>query len=293
MERTVRCRSGNTSTDILRPTGIWYNPNVSFTNYTPGTHFAYSSAGIALIGYVIECFEGVPTFVDYCWNQLFEPLGMERSSFLLSDIIDTQHLALPYKWNGASFDIPSTGHPHTPWYPGGILRTSALEMARFLMAIMNGGELDGERIVAAATIDTMLTDHFDDVPTPRLERGLAWYRDDLDGRLVWGHGGQRGCACAASYFSREENNGAVMLANSGGAEDDNLMDGKHFICDALLDFAARTIPVAVPEEDSDTPSVVRLDPCYPNPFNPRTQITFSLPRQEWAEVGVFDQPVAR
>ena len=33
---------------------------------------------------------------------------------------------------------------------------------------------------------------------------------------------------------------------------------------------------------------LELDPAYPNPFNPQTTVSFSLERDEWAEVGVYE-----
>jgi hypothetical protein len=61
-------------------------------------------------------------------------------------------------------------------------------MVRFGQAILNGGELDGKRILKAETVKEMLTPNFshDDRTTAML---LGFYETDYNGHRVVGHGG--------------------------------------------------------------------------------------------------------
>ncbi len=70
--------------------------------------------------------------------------------------------------------------------------------------------------------------------------------------------------------------------------DINPMDGKHFICDALLDFAARQLIPCPVIPITSTPQRVRLNPCYPNPFNPNTVVSFSLERPQKVDISIYD-----
>ena len=42
------------------------------------------------------------------------------------------------------------------------------------------------------------------------------------------------------------------------------------------------------QDPEPVPTVLRLHQCYPNPFNPQTTITFTLPRGGWVEVGIYE-----
>jgi hypothetical protein len=53
---------------------------------------------------------------------------------------------------------------------------------------------------------------------------------------------------------------------------------------ANLDACESGINVAVAE----VPSSLQLHPIHPNPFNPQTTISFSLPRTEGVEIGIYD-----
>ena len=51
---------------------------------------------------------------------------------------------------------------------GHALYSTALDYVRYLRMYLNGGELDGQRILAASTIDTMLGNQIGDLSIPRI-----------------------------------------------------------------------------------------------------------------------------
>ena len=122
--------------------------------------------------------------------------------------------------------------------------------------------------------------------------GLMWrraYSPSLQDS-IWNHGG--GMAGYLGYVAIAEvagrDFGLAVTTNSGG----NLgLPGFIAIITALfqnilanLDACESGINVAVAE----VPSNLQLHPIHPNPFNPQTTISFSLPRTEGVAIGIYD-----
>jgi CubicO group peptidase (beta-lactamase class C family) len=187
----------------------------------PGTVFEYSNIGFALLGYLVESISGIP-FDSYTRQHIFQPLGMGSTGWHLADL-GSASIAMPYRCNNNSSDGKSAFVCHAygqygyPFYPCGSLRTSAQQLARFLGAIMNGGELDGVRILQTATVQAMLTPHGPPAP-PAM--GLCWNGLKDVGYLgeerYWGHpGGDRGVSTLMA-FRPADGTGVIVLANGDG-----------------------------------------------------------------------------
>jgi len=108
---------------------------------------------------------------------------------------------------------PHYGHPA---YPGIFLRSSALELSKFVIMLLNQGDFHGTRLLASATIDSMTTIQNPAWQGPYGTTGLGLYRrEDYGNRIVWGHNGGSTLGYAAHfYFCREENSGIVITTNS-------------------------------------------------------------------------------
>ncbi len=85
----------------LVPGGQFYGASTNFTSGIPGSNYSYSNIGAALIGLLVEEISG-QEFSTYCKQQIFEPLGMENSSWFLSEIDNLDQVALPYVLQGGS-----------------------------------------------------------------------------------------------------------------------------------------------------------------------------------------------
>jgi hypothetical protein len=70
---------------------------------------------------------------------------------------------------------------------GGLV-TSGLDMARFLRVFLNGGEVDGTRILRPETTTAMLTRQFSQHPGMK-GIGFGFWELEIDGRSYWGHDG--------------------------------------------------------------------------------------------------------
>jgi len=190
--------------------GQWYDPIENFYEGAPGSLYAYSNCGYALLGYLVECVSGQP-FNEYCRDNIFEPLKMENTGWFLSEI-DTGKMAIPYDKNGNAF--PLYGFPT---YPDGCLKTSSADYARFLMAMMNDGEYDGARILTEETVAEMLTPQYPDLSPVQ---GLTWnlktpeeLQVDCGDHFLPGHTGGDPGVTTVAFFSPAENTGLVLFIN--------------------------------------------------------------------------------
>ena len=139
----------------------------------PGDKFTYSLS-IDVLGALVEVASGMP-FDQFLQERIFQPLGMKDTQFfLLAD--KKMRLASVYK-RDANGPIERVGEDPVPegegfvWsmsYPyggpqsyfsgGGGLLSTASDYVRFAQAMLNGGELDGNRILSPKTVELMTTD---------------------------------------------------------------------------------------------------------------------------------------
>jgi CubicO group peptidase (beta-lactamase class C family) len=195
--------------EYLTPGGAYYDKRANFKSRAPGTRDDYSNMGITLVGYLVEVISGTP-FDQYCNNHIFKPLDMHKTSWRLAGM-DKSTLAVPYDKSSSGY-VPY-GHYGEPSYPDGMLRTSVVELARFLMAYMQGGQYKGRLILKATTIAEMLMSQ-----TPLdLAQGLVWYRESIgwraNRRMLWGHDGSDFGAGAKMWFDPSRRVGVILMTN--------------------------------------------------------------------------------
>lgn len=122
--------------------------------FPPGVIPAYSNYGVGLGGYVVEHTSGQP-FEQYVREHIFQPLGMTHSSFEEpppSQIAPSEgYRATNERPLGFEIVLPA---------PAGGVSSSAVDMGRFAQALLNGGELDGKRILQPETLAAMWTPQF-------------------------------------------------------------------------------------------------------------------------------------
>lgn len=190
----------------LQPTGNLYDQAATFATRAPGTEFRYTNMNTALLGYIVERVAGRPFNVQ-CNERIFTPLCMNASRWFLSEL-DSSNVARPYRKSGMTL----TPRPHTgfPDYPDGQLRSTVLDLSKFLWAFINGGvPFAGARMLRSETISTMTRVRF-----AGSEMGLHLFSDDLDGTITWGHGGSLEDAGSDLQFSVGDSIGVSILANT-------------------------------------------------------------------------------
>jgi CubicO group peptidase (beta-lactamase class C family) len=199
--------------NYLTPGGDYYYSS-NFSDSVPGTEcHNYCNVAVALIGYLVETMTGTP-FDQYCEDSIFRPLDMNETSWFLAGL-DTSNIAMPYFWYGPPwYTYGAWGHYNWPIYPAACLRSSVLQLARYLTAFMQYGEIGGVRILDSTTVELMTTVQFSDFYQGVLfDQGLMWYSEYWGERWIWLHtGGWLGVRNVISYYP-EENSGVVFLSN--------------------------------------------------------------------------------
>lgn len=116
----------------------------------PGEAFRYDNYGYNLLGYLVECVSG-QKFEDYIQKHIFKPLGMDNSRFVYTSELAAK-LATPYDASGEPIAQYTTYPYNSP--DGGLMSTSG-DMARFMLAELNGGKLDNQAVLQEKTMQAM------------------------------------------------------------------------------------------------------------------------------------------
>ncbi|WP_337033774.1 serine hydrolase [Paenibacillus illinoisensis] len=116
----------------------------------PGSAYMYDNFSFLLLGMIVENVSGEP-FETYMQQHLFKPLGMDNSSFVLNDKFKNQ-LATGYDAVHNPLDLYTLSP--TPMPQGGMLST-AEDIGNFMIAFLNDGVKDNERILKETTVKSM------------------------------------------------------------------------------------------------------------------------------------------
>lgn len=153
----------------------------------PGKQSAYSNYATGIAGLIVSNVSGM-SFEDYIEQNIFEPLGMQRSSFvepLPEGLVG--RMATSYGMEAGSF-VEKPFEIISNFGPAGALSATATDMLRFGQAILNGGELDGRRILGESTLELMLSRAFTH-DNRLMGMALGFYEEQHNGIRLVGHGG--------------------------------------------------------------------------------------------------------
>jgi CubicO group peptidase (beta-lactamase class C family) len=133
--------------------------------FQPGTDWSYSSA-VDIQGYIVEKLTGM-TLGQFLESRVFKPLKMNDTAFWVSPQ-KASRLAAVYAFDKDqnkiveaktlfSGDMPTYLAPPAMESGGGGLVSTTTDYARFCQMVLNGGVLDGVRILSRGSIELMDT----------------------------------------------------------------------------------------------------------------------------------------
>ena len=208
--------------------------------FAPGAVPAYSNYGVALAGYIVQRISGEP-FEAYVERHIFRPLGMLHSTFVQP---------LPAGFPGTmSKGYRSTNEPPSPFElvitaPAGSVTTTASDMARFMLAHLQQGSLDGYAMLDPATTAAMHG------PTQSAPEGFArmahgFFLATQNGRSIIGHGGDTVVFHTEMNLLPDEGVGIFFSFNSRG-KDAAVYGARKELFDGFMDRYFPGAPIVNP-----------------------------------------------
>ena len=201
----------------------------NFLPFKPGTHREYSNIAAGLAGYIVERAVG-EKLNTYTARRIFKPLGMDRSGWLLSEIAPGAHSTLYVGQEGFSIPIQLYG---ITTYPDGGVRTSVSDLSRFFIALLDGGQYEGARILDASSTAEMLrfqyteADKPDNVLLNEKNSGIFW-STKFDVTYI-GHGGSDPGISTEMLSTLDKDVAIILMVNTS-------LSGKEAaVYNALLD----------------------------------------------------------
>jgi CubicO group peptidase (beta-lactamase class C family) len=185
----------------------------------PGEIFSYSNPGFDVAGFLIEEVGGKP-YADQMVERLFRPLGMNRTTFRptmamtypLSQGHDASEKAKPTV-------IRPFGDNVAGW-PDGFMFSSVNDLARFAIAFMDGGKIDGKQVLTTSVITKLSTPYADIHSRFGFENGRYGYglfvHDHRGVRVIW-HAGLIPGFGALLQMVPTERFAVIVLANKSGS----------------------------------------------------------------------------
>jgi CubicO group peptidase (beta-lactamase class C family) len=134
-------------------------------DFQPGTQWRYSAlAGIETLGRIVEVASG-QTFDQFLKTRLFDPLGMKDTAFFPTGDRTSRVVTLYERKDGklSRTETPSWLATKTLFSGGGGLWSTAEDYMAFAQMLVNGGILNGKRLLSPRTVDLMASNHVGDL----------------------------------------------------------------------------------------------------------------------------------
>jgi CubicO group peptidase (beta-lactamase class C family) len=194
--------------------GEYLKSHVPARIFPPGEIVAYSNYGCGIAGYIVERLSG-QRFEDYVRQHIFVPLDMPHST---NDQPVTGSLASSM---ASSYLTASSGEAQAfevvnP-VPAGGMSSTAIDMAHFMIAQLEGGSYNGAHILAPATVAQMHTPQR--TAAPGLNGfDLGFYQEDSHGQRIVGHAGDLDYFHTDLHLMLDAHVGFFISMNSAGNE---------------------------------------------------------------------------
>ena len=181
--------------------------------FPPGEVPAYSNYGATLAGYIVQRLSG-QNFDAYIEQHIFTPLGMQHASFRqpLPDALKP----LMSKGYDTGSGPPKPFEVVIP-APAGSSSIAGADMAKFMIAHLQDGEYQGQRILQAGTAQMMHTTALKLLP-PLNSMLLGFYQMDRNGRRILGHAGDSRWFHSELTLFPDEHVGLFVSLNSVGKD---------------------------------------------------------------------------
>ncbi len=168
----------------------------------PGEKWQYSNIGFEILADVIAKVSGQP-FEDYVQAKILRPLGMKKSTLLMTDI-DSTLMAYGHGADSAGTYHRTGSYPYNRRHAASsTLHSNVDDMLRWGAANLAQGTLDGGRILEPAAYAELWKPQRDmyadlsaraaragiTLPYSKMAVGLSWFLAEMDGHALVNHSG--------------------------------------------------------------------------------------------------------
>jgi CubicO group peptidase (beta-lactamase class C family) len=252
------------SSESLHPLSHYLQSHMPSRIFPPGAIPAYSNYATIMAAYIVERVSG-QNFNDYIEEHIFNPLGMNNSTFRqpLPDILKTSMS------NGF---ILGSGSP-MPFelfqgVPAGALSATALDLTHFMIMHLQNGRVGNVQVLKPETAKQM---HARQEGWPKSMNAmcLGFYEQSQNGHRIIGHEGHTVLFHSKLFLILDANTGVFVSYNSAG-------QSKLDPCGVLFDkFIDRYFP-EVPSQESALPATVQHLQSVTGTYEPsrRCETTF-------------------
>lgn len=179
-----------------------------------GSAFGYSNLNYNLLGLVVEAASGEP-YADYIQHHIFDPLGMAHSYTGQAEA-RRNGLAVGHRyWFALPVAAPNLPTPRGS-LPSGQLISCSEDMARYLIAHLNGGRYGDVQLLSAAGIDELHRGGVDarEMGVSIGQYGMGWFITDIGQTTTVWHGGNVPDFSSYMALLPEQKKGVVLLVNA-------------------------------------------------------------------------------
>ncbi len=210
----------------LEPLIVYLPTHLPREIFPPGTTPAYSNYGAALAGYIVQRISDMP-FDDYIEKNIFQPLGMNHSTFRQPQPANLAPLM------SQGYDRASgkpKGFEYVQVWPAGSLSTTADDMSRWMIAQLQNGKYGKIQILKPETAELMHSRAWTNMAG--LNGGdYGFYEMSRNGQRVIGHGGDTQWFHSLMGLMLDANVGFFVSYNSAGKGQDSGPEAlwEHFV----------------------------------------------------------------
>ncbi|HEY1061625.1 MAG TPA: serine hydrolase domain-containing protein [Daejeonella sp.] len=232
------------------------------SRWVPGSRMAYCNSGYAVAAYVIEKLSGM-RYEDYVRKSIFQPLGMNHSSFLM----DKQY----EKWGAQMYNwaMQKVSYKHELYRPAASLNSSAADMAKIVSLLLKHGALDTIQFLSKESVLRMESPKSTPGALSGLQQGygLANRSSYYKGFTYQGHDGAMDGGLSELAYLPNKGLGHVILLN---ANNGSVMQE---ISTLIREFETEALQPAA-YENTSYKGDIKVNEGYYVSINPRSQNRF-------------------
>ena len=243
--------------------------------YATGAYAGAMAAGADYGENLLEYYTGLMR------ERVFDPIGMPSATFSVVEAEASPNHATPH-YITLNATLAETGFDVTPTHymeagahaPAGTVRSSALDVGRFLMTMLAGGVApDGTRVVSTENLVETWTEQIELTPAPFEQfldsagSGLGWRTVSYQGVPMVIHSGGLGGFTSQMAFIPDADTGIVVLSNLDLATSHN-----HYVQYRLVELLYGLDPIVADLPTAEVQQIGGLSALYTQlaPVDPET-----------------------